>query len=205
MEDNIDVVKELEIKNQELFVNKIIIDLETAMESLLLFYSKKMDDSEEAHTYCDIVANDVISMLISLLDNPTNIEQQEKVSALVTAFFDMYKAKVNTFVPERLQVIKENINNIDSVNYEKNLNDESTTIVNKISEFYQENIYMLIDEIEENITEHRLDLKDYLLNTVYLKLINMLKDKLIYSIKLIGNNYDENTAVLQVINEKTLK
>ena len=205
MEDNIDVVKELEIKNQELFVNKIIIDLETAMESLLLFYSKKMDDREEAHTYCDIVANDVISKLISLLDNPTNIEQQEKVSALVTAFFDMYKAKVNTFVPERLQVIKENINNIDSVNYEKNLNDESTTIVNKISEFYQENIYMLIDEIEENITEHRLDLKDYLLNTVYLKLINMLKDKLIYSIKLIGNNYDENTAVLQVINEKTLK
>lgn len=205
MEDNIDVVKELEIKNQELFVNKIIIDLETAMESLMLFYSKKMDDNKDNYTYCDMVASDVINNINSFLDNPNDVLQKEKVSALVNSFFYIYKNKVNTLIPERLQEIKKDIQNIDSLNYEMKLNNESSAIIKQISDYYQENIYMLIEEIKDSVNNHQLVFQEYLIKNVHDKLINMLKDKLIYSIKLINNNYDENTAVLQIINEKTLK
>ena len=193
MEDNIDVEKELEKKNQELFINKMIIDLENAMDSLLMFYSN----------YCDSVSNEVINTTNSYFDNK-NAESFEMISNLVTSFFSMLKDDLNKIIKERLDVIKSNIQKIDSLNYEKKLSSESLIIVNKFSDFYQNNVYMLISELEENIKEHRLDFKDYLLNGLYLKLINTLKDKLMYSIKLIGNNYDENTLMLQTINEKTL-
>ena len=207
MKDN-DVVKELEKKNQELFVNKVIIDLENTMESLMMFYSKNNeidDNGEKAQTYCDIVAQEVISRLSSFLDNPSDYTQQEKIAALVTSFFAMFKKTVNTIISERLQVIKTSIQTINAFNYEKKLNSESLVIVNKVSEFYQENVYMLIDEVKDSIKEHQLDFKDYLLNAIYLKLMNTLKDKLMYSIKLINNNYDENTTMIQSINAKTLK
>lgn len=194
MEENIDVGKELAIKNQELFKNKLIIDLENAMDSLLMFYSN----------YCDTISNEVINTIVFYLDKQDETSK-ETISNLVISFFTMFKDSLNKTIQERLKIIKSSIPNLETSNYEKKLNSESLIIVNQISDYYQENIYMLIDEIQENITEHRLDFKDYLLNALYLKLMNTLKDKLMYSVKLINNNYDENTTILQIINEKTLK
>ena len=193
MEDNFDLQEELKNKNYELYINKLIVDLEKTMESLLMFYSN----------YCDTLSKDSTNIIISYLDN--SLEKQDTVSNLVNTFFGMIKGKINTIIKERLENIKNNIQNIDHINYEKKLNDEALLIANQLSDYYQENIYMLIDEISKDITTYRLDFKDYLLNTLYRKLINTLRDKLMYSIKLINNNYDENTMMLETINQKTLK
>ena len=195
MENNVDVVHELQIKNQELYINKLIIDLENAMESLLIFYSN----------YLDTNIKNINEKIISLLDDKQNIEKCEIITQVVNSFFNLFKDKLNSMIKDRLTVIKSNIQNIDTFNYEKMLNNESLIIVNQISDYYQENVYMLIDEIIPEAKLRKLDIKDYLLNTVYLKIINTLKDKLMYSIKLINNNYDENTTMLKVINQKTLK
>lgn len=193
MKDNFDVQEELKNKNYELYINKLIVDLEKTMESLLMFYSN----------YCDTLSKDSTNTIISYLDN--SLEKQDTVSNLVNTFFGMIKGKINDIIKERLENIKNNIQNIDHINYEKKLNDEALLIANQLSDYYQENIYMLIDEISKDITTYRLDFKDYLLNTLYRKLINTLIDKLMYSIKLINNNYDENTMMLETINQKTLK
>ena len=193
MKDNFDLQEELKNKNYELYINKLIVDLEKTMESLLMFYSN----------YCDTLSKDSTNTIISYLDN--SLEKQDTISNLVNTFFGMVKAKLNTITKERLENIKNNIQNIDHINYEKKLNDEALLIANQLSDYYQENIYMLIDEISKDITTYRLDFKDYLLNTLYRKLINTLRDKLMYSIKLINNNYDENTMMLETINQKTIK
>ena len=206
MEDKLDVVKEFEIKNQELFNDNKLIILENVIESVLLFYSKNVGDSDKKdNPYCDNVAQEVIDKINSLLDNKDDVTQKEKVSALVNAFFDMFKNEVNTIFSQRLDIIKTNIQSIDESNYENKLNEELLTIVQQISNFYQENINMLIDEIEDGITEYQTEFKDYLLNNVHAKLINILKDKLMISAILINNKYDENVAIFQRINEKTLK
>lgn len=194
MDDNIDVVKELEIKNREIFDNKIIIDLEKTMDSLIMFYGN----------YCDTVSNEVINTINLYLDKKDDTSC-EMISNLVTSFFTMLKGDLNKIVNARLTLIKADIQSINSFNYEKKLTNESLIIANQISDFYQEKIYELIDAVKDNVKEHSLDLKDYLLTAVYLKLMNTLKDKLMYSVKLINNNYDENTTILQSINEKTLK
>ena len=195
MNSDNDVINELRIKNQELYINKLIIDLENAMESLLIFFNN----------YCDTLSKEMVMVLNSSLDSPDNSSQKEMMTQLVDSFLSLIKDKLNVIVKDRLTVIKSNIANIDTFNYEKKLNNESLIIANGISEYYNENIYMLIDEIKEITSKHQLDVKDYLLNSVYLKLMNTLKDKLMYSIKLINNNYDENTTMLQSINQKTLK
>ena len=177
MDDNIDVVKELEIKNREIFDNKIIIDLEKTMDSLIMFYGN----------YCDTVSNEVINTINLYLDKKDDTSY-EMISNLVTSFFTMLKGDLNKIVNERLTLIKADIQSINSFNYEKKLTNESLIITNQISDFYQEKIYELIDAVKDNVKEHRLDLKDYLLTAVYLKLMNTLKDKLMYSVKLIKNN-----------------
>lgn len=193
MENNLDVQETLKNKNQELYINKLIIDLEKTMESLLMFYNN----------YSDTLSNDATTKIISYLDNGT--DKSAAISNLVNTFFNMIKVKLNNIVKERLDSIKNDISNIDHINYEKRLDEEALYIANQISDYYQENVYMLIDEVSKDMTTYRLDFKDYVLNTLNRRLINTLRDKLVYSIKLINNNYDENTQMLETINEKTLK
>ena len=193
MENNLDVQEALKNKNQELYINKLIIDLEKTMESLLMFYNN----------YSDTLSNDATTKIISYLDNGT--DKSAAISNLVNTFFNMIKVKLNNIVKERLDSIKNDISNIDHINYEKRLDEEALYIANQISDYYQENVYMLIDEVSKDMTTYRLDFKDYVLNTLNRRLINTLRDKLVYSIKLINNNYDENTQMLETINEKTLK
>ena len=191
MDNNIDVHEELKIKNQELYINKLIIDLDSAMESLLLFYDN----------YCDTISKDVINKTISFIDN---LENQDMINKLVNTFFNMYKNELHRIIKERMIHLKEDIQNIENLSYIKKLNEESRIISNQISEYYHENIYMLIDEIMKDISNKKLEFKDYLLNSVYLKLINTLRDKLIFSMRVINNNYDESTTKIQDINTKTL-
>ena len=195
MDNDIDVVEQLRIKNHELYINKLIIDLENAIESLIIFYNN----------YCDTISGETKNITSVLLDNKTDISEKQMNDSLLDSFFSLFKEKVSQIFKNRLGVIKSNIQNIDAFNYEKKLNNESLIIVNQVSDYYQENILMLIDEIKENFIVHQLEVREYLQKAVYIKLMNTLKDKLIYSIKLINNNYDENTTMLQSINEKTLK
>ena len=195
MENNYDVQSELKEKNHELYINKLIIDLEKAMESLIMFYNN----------YCDTLSQETTEKIISFLDSKEDSDKKDMVTNLVSAFFNISRGKLNSIIQERLENIKVDIQNINTFNYEKKLNEEALLIINEMSDNYQENVYMLIDELMNDITDYRLDFKDYLLNAVYRKLINILRDKLMFSIKLINNNYDENTMIIETINEKTLK
>ncbi len=195
MERNIDVVEQLRLKNQELYINKLIIDLENAMDSLIIFYSN----------YCDTLSLDVSNTIVSYL-NENTIEYQEMIIKVVTSFFSLLNDKLNKEINERFNIIKKNIKKIDSLSYETKLEEESLIISNSLSDYYQDNINMLIEEIINIIIqEKRNDLQEYLQTIIHRKLINTLKDKLAYTIKLINNNYDVNTMMLQSINEKTLK
>ena len=59
MENNLDIQEELKNINHELYINKLIIDLENAMESLLLFYGN----------YCDTQKQEMKSKIIGDKEN----------------------------------------------------------------------------------------------------------------------------------------
>ena len=165
------------------------------MKTLLLFYNK----------YCDYLSRDVSDKIIFMMDNQDNISQKEIIKKIVESFFKLFNEKLNITIGERLSNIKTNISTINMDDYENLLNDETSIIVNQISNYCNESINSLISELKEFVSTHQTYLNDYLTGIIGLKLIDTLKDKLKYSIKLINNNYGENTAVLQRINEKTLK
>ena len=65
---------------------------------------------------------------------------------------------------------------------------------------------MLINELVfDSDLEINKRISDYLSTIVYNKIINVLKDQFMYAIKLIDNNYEENTQIMEGINEKTIK
>lgn len=192
MEDNINVAREFKKKNKELFDNKIVIDLEKAMDSFEVFYK----------LHCDTVAGlEVVNKINSFLDNKDDTSK-ETVKTLVNNFFKMFKDQLEEILNKRKEAIENDMQNINSSNYEKRLINESLIIANQVSDFYNEKIYELIDALKDNIKEHQLDLEDYLLSGLYVRLMNTLRDKSIYYFKLICNNYDENTAKYQSMNEK---
>ena len=195
MDNNIDVVEQLKIKNHELYINKMIIDLENTMESFILFYNN----------FCDSFLKEIVSKITFLLDDSQNSDKKTMTNNTILSFFTMYKENVKNEIDTRTKLIRDYIKENDISNYNKKLNSEALLIVNQITDYYHENINMLIDELSQYIKNNELYFKDYLLNTVRHKLINTLSVQLMYSVKLINNNSDENTMMLQTINEKTLK
>ena len=196
MDDNIDVSKELKIKNQEMLLNKKRIDLDTSMESLIVFYSN----------YSTNLASEINDRICLIRQVNSDSEQGRIMYNTITSFFFIMNKKLKELITKKTTKIKENINNINDEEYNKQLRYMSIVIVNQMLEFYGDNIDMLVVELTNDVDDITKDrISNYLFEIIYGKMMNMLKDKFMYSIKVISNNYEENNQVIEDINNKTLK
>ena len=79
-------------------------------------------------------------------------------------------------------------------------------VTNHMSDYYLNNINLLVDEIASTKDVNKKNrISEYLINNLYRKVMDTLKDQLMYSIRVIDNNYEENNNIIQSISEKTLK
>lgn len=196
MENNVDINEVLKNKNNEMLLNKKRIDLDKAMESIQMFYNN----------YCDNYAIEINDQLCGIKNIDINSEQGEIIKKMTASFLNMITDTLNKTISEKTMLIKEQLNNMDDIKYNKVLNYMSLNIVNQISEFYLENVNMLINELVfDSDLEINKRISDYLSTIVYNKIINVLKDQFMYAIKLIDNNYEENNQIMEGINEKTIK
>ena len=196
MEENNDVIEQLKVKNQEIFLNKKIIDIDTSMDSLLLFYSN----------YTKNLANDINNYISSIYGIDSNSEKGKIMYNTITSFFAIYHKKLKEILFKKMENIKSRINNISDDDYNKELRYMSIKTVNLMSDYYFQNIDMLINELtEEADNTIKNKISNYFSDSVYVKIMNVLRDQFNYSIKLISNNNEENIQVIQTINEKTIK
>ena len=68
------------------------------------------------------------------------------------------------------------------------------------------NINMLSSELNQDVSEEvKNKIDKFLFDFITIRIINVLKDKFMYTITVIGNNFEENKEIIDNINEKTIQ
>lgn len=193
MNSDIDVLKELEVKNREIYLNKLHIDLDNNLEILLITIENMIS----------LFTNEVTSKIMEL--NTLNCNRNELENE-VLAFHIVIKDELINLVNNRNSHLKGKILNIDSINYKDILAQETKGLMEKLSSMYSENVTLLIDKIMNKFNgfdKQRLDLYLKVLN--YEKFINKVKEAINNMDIILYNNYRESYQKFLNLNAKTLK
>ena len=193
MTNESDINEVLRAFNQEALLKKKKVDIDNIVDSILLFFNN----------YFGNLSKEVTIKLKSL----NNISEDDYygviINKMVFAFFNVLENKLKETTTNKFNSIRDNIPNLTDLECNKKLNYIVGVISNEISDFYLENAEILIKELIQK-EEYVKVSSDYLIKVVYGKVINTLKDRLMYSIKVIDNNNEENKEKIETINEKTI-
>ena len=188
-----DIKEALKTINQNMLLNKKKVDIDNIIESIVLFFNNYF-------TTLSITITDNIC-------NAKNISNEDShydlIKQLVSSFFKIIQSKIKETTSSKFNNIKNKIDTLSDDDFIKELNRVSIVIVNDISEYYLENATDLINEINKREGNDKY-INDYLKKVIFTKVINTLKDRLMYSIKVIDNNNEENNKIIEDISEKTV-
>ena len=135
MENDTSIIEQLKVKNQELYLNKRIIDLDSSIESLLLFYNN----------YTSNLATDVSNQISSFYGIDSNSDQGKIMYNTISSFFVLCNNKLKDVLTKRIEKIKSTMNNVSDEEYNKELRYMSIKAINAMSDYYFQNIDNIIN------------------------------------------------------------
>ena len=183
-----DVLKELEVKNKEIYLNKLNIDLDNNNEILII----------TINNIINLFKEEVLNKVLEI--NGSNINK-DNIKEEVNNFYDEIDKEIKKLLQERINKLKDNINKIDIVNYKNDINKESMVIINKLKKIYTKNINLLTNTMNELNSER---IKEYLVNINYNKFIDKIEELFNNMNMILINNYIESSNKYKELNEKTL-
>lgn len=187
MVEKLDVVKELEVKNHEIYLNKLNMDLDKNYELINLSISN----------YINISISDVIAVFIEIEGSLLN---KEKISNSVQSYFGKFNNEIDKLVKLRFVLLH---NKKDCDNYVSYINND---IVNKIGDVYRNSVIELYNDVSDDYTSFEKErLYNYLFDTYYQRFLRWISDTIGSCNLILINSYNESNNRLALINEKTLK
>lgn len=193
MNSNVDVLKQLEVKNREIYLNKLVIDLDNNLDVL----------SITVNNIVSLFTNEMISKILEIENGTMN---RSKISTHVEAFQEKFKDQLIVMIHERKTKMESILKDIDQETYTEKLKEESQNIIHQIGKYYQNNIDTLYNQINTDYDEFNLKrLNDYLKENYYEKIILKLKESFNNTDIILINNYKESYQKYLELNEKTLK
>ena len=184
MNNNQDVLKELEVKNKEIYLNKLNIDLDNNEEILLITLENIINHFNEEMTN-----------KINEIQNTIEIDN-------ITKFNNVLKSTINDLIKTRTIKFKKDIINIDNIDYKETINQYTITILSEIKKCYFDNIDLLI---KNTTNKDNTRLIEYLNNINYEKITNKIKECFNNTNTILYNNYLESLEKFNNLNKKTLK
>ena len=196
MDNNTDTNEELKQKNQDVLRNANQAGIDISMESLIDFFSK----------YSNNLSND-INRQICLIKNVNPDSEESMISLnIINGFFTLLSDKLKELITNKINKLKIKIDNLTDDEYNKELRYMSIIVNNQLLEFYSQNIDVLVNELASDVDDITKDkINNYLFEIIYGKMMNVLRDKFIVYITIIGNKFKENKLKIEEINEKTIK
>lgn len=193
MNSNVDVLKQLEVKNREIYLNKLVIDLDNNLDVLSI-------------TVNNIVSLFTSEMISKILEIENGTMNRSKISTHVEAFQEKFKDQLIAMIHERKTKMESVLKDIDQETYTEKLKEESQNIIHQIGKYYQNNIDTLYNQINTDYDEFNLKrLNDYLKENYYEKIVLKLKESFNNTDIILINNYKESYQKYLELNEKTLK
>lgn len=191
MNSNIDVLNELKNKNKEIYLNKLMIDIENNSEILELTINNMVD----------LLTSEMINK-ISEIQNKIDIK---KIDEIVKSFQNKIQKELIRLINNRSSNLKMNISIDQEFNYKEKLEIETNILINGISKYYRNNLSTIINKLEIDMDSFGKDrLNDYFNVLYYERLINKLKEILNDKDMILCNNYQAGLLKYQNMNEKTL-
>lgn len=193
MIEDINVLQELAVKNKEIYLNKLDIDLENNNEVLMITLDNIHDLFNQELT------NKIPEILSSTF-------QLENISKAITKFNLLLKEELIKLINKKQESLKEEVNNIDNIDYRKIVDKKTSLIIDKIKKVYQKNVIELINDIINEYTINEKDrIEDYLININFEKYIKKIEETIKNMDNILYNNYQESLNKYHDLNEKTLK
>ena len=137
MDNNVDINEELRIKNQELFLNKKKIDLETSMDTVIVFFSN----------YTNGLATEVNNKVCEMKNIDPNSEQSKIMGYTITKFFANLADELKKKVLAGVDSIKEKIASLTDEEYINELKKMSENVISQLLQYCDENVDMLVQEL----------------------------------------------------------
>ena len=166
MNDNEDVKDQLKIKNKEIYLNKLNLDLDNNLEVLVLTVDNLLNTNKE--------------MLIKkIIDIEESFLNQELIEEKVSSFFEQYRVEfMNLLDNKKLDLQNTTIIHDDLEICKNNIQDNYFSLEKQIKEFTSQEIKqlekLLLNDINDKFKQKRL--KDYLENIFIINLNNKILD-----------------------------
>lgn len=194
MNKSIDIKKQLEVKNKEIYINKLNLDLDNNLEVLVLTIDNLLD----------FITDETIKRIIEIDESFKN---KREIEEKVKEFINLYKDNLMNL----LDIKKNNLKNIlviqdDLDMCKSNLKDNYLNLKEKIEEFTKENILTLENSLKEEISESfkLRRLKEYL-NNIFIvnlnkKVLDIIKNRDI----ILMNTFNETYLKYLELNKNTV-
>lgn len=193
MIEDINVLQELAVKNKEIYLNKLEIDLENNNEVLLI----TLDNIH--NLFNQELTNKIPEILSSTF-------QMENISKAITKFNLLLKKELFKLINKKQESLKEEVTNIDNIDYRKIVDKKTSLIIDKLKKVYQKNVTNLINDIINEYTLNEKDrIEDYLMNINFEKYVTKIEETIKNMDNILYNNYQESLNKYHELNEKTLK
>ena len=186
-----DIKKQLEVKNKEIFYNKLKLDLNNNMEGLIL-------------TIDNLINKIIIESTNRILSIAESFNYKEEIKKDIENYF----VKYIEYLMELLDMKKNNILKIIylNVNYENNFNKETNDIIKKIDVYYKNNIDKLITKIlsfyDDLFCKERID--NFFRNNLSDTLINKIKETIKGRDLILLNTFKETNLKYIELNKNTI-
>lgn len=192
MNNDIDVIHELEVKNREIYLNKLNIDLDNNNEILLITMNNIIDLSEQ-------------ELIRKILEIESSNMNKDNISNAVNIFYSNIKVKINELLKIRNNYLKNVIINIENIDYKEEMDSELIKFIESIKNIYNTNTLSLIKKINNDDEFINNRIEEYIKVLNYDKLISKINECFTNMNNILYNNYLEGTSKYQKLNEKTLK
>ena len=189
-----DIKKQLKVKNKEIYMNKLNLDLDNNLEVLVLTIDNVLT----------FIKNDAIK---KILDIKESFLENEKIKVNMDKFIDSYRDNLMNLLDDK----KNNLKNIlvihdDLEICKTNLNDNYLSLKTKLEQYSTDNIIKLENELKE-IFEDKFKIKrlnDYLNNIFKVNLNNKILDVIKNRDVILLNTFNETYLKYLELNKNTV-
>lgn len=194
MNENEDVKDQLKIKNKEIYLNKLNLDLDNNLEVLVLTVDNLLNTNKE--------------MLIKkIIDIEESFLNQELIEEKVSSFFEQYRVEFMNLLDNKKLDLKNTIIIHDDLEICKNnIQDNYFSLEKQIKEFTCQEIKqlekLLLNDINDKFKQKRL--KDYLENIFIINLNNKILDIIRNRDIILINTFQETYLKYLELNKNTI-
>ena len=191
-----EVNAKLEEKNQELFFNKLKIDLEKCYKNLIVVINNILDAFQK----------DMELRVYEISFDAESLLSRDDINNRIKPFFDKMREYCSKTNESNLKLLIETINNNDIEKYGNDLDALGNNFINGISTLYLEGIDLLIKSITVEMDAYsKIRMNKILKELIYSHFIERLSSTIIDTNSIIKNNVTNNTSYLENMNKSTLK